>query len=162
AYEAAGHADSAVKHYELAIAGAPDHLPAIRGARCALLTRGDYEPALAMLDAEERLTSSPARKAKLLLVKGHLLDDRINDPRRAARGRAVPARPGPRRSARRSGRGDRRADRGGRGIARRSAGARGPRARARAGAQLRGARRRAGPARRPRHRHPREGRAPAP
>lgn len=111
AYEAAGHADSAVKHYEQALAGAPDHLPAIRGARCAFLTRGDYEAALTMLDAEERLTSSPARKARLLMVKGHLLDDRVGDPRRArdAYARALELDPGNASVLRALERGDRRA-----------------------------------------------------
>ena len=91
AYEAAGHADSAVRHYEQALRGAPDHLPAIRGARTAMLARGDYEAALAMFDAEERLTPDATRKAGLLMSKGHILDDRIGDaPRaRAAYARAL-------------------------------------------------------------------------
>jgi tetratricopeptide (TPR) repeat protein len=83
AYQAAGQLDAAIEHFKKALVGAPDHVVAIRGARCTYLARGDHDAALPLYDAEERLTPHPKRKARLLLQKGRLLEDRLGDPRRA-------------------------------------------------------------------------------
>jgi len=62
-------------HYQEALARAPDHVPSIRGARRVLIVRKSYQSALALFDAEARITSDPRKKAALLYAKGRLLDD---------------------------------------------------------------------------------------
>lgn len=62
-------------HYQEALSRAPDHVPAIRGARRVLLARKSHQSALALFDAEARVTSAPNRKAALLHAKGRLLED---------------------------------------------------------------------------------------
>jgi len=84
AYEAAtGWPEQAAHHYQRSLEGAPDYVPAIRGARRAEISRGHVEAALALFDAEEKLTSSSKRKAMLHYHKGRLVEDKLGDPVRA-------------------------------------------------------------------------------
>jgi tetratricopeptide (TPR) repeat protein len=84
AYEAAtGWQAQAADHYRQALEGAPDFIPAIRGARRAAMARGNVEAALALFDSEDRLTSSPKRKAALAYEKGRLVEDSLGDLVRA-------------------------------------------------------------------------------
>jgi tetratricopeptide (TPR) repeat protein len=72
---ALGDLRRAATHYREALAKAPDHLGAIRGARRVLLARKNYQAALPLFEAEARLVPDPRRKAALLLTKGHVLED---------------------------------------------------------------------------------------
>ncbi len=83
AYETSGFAAEASTHYEKALAGAPDYLPAIRGARRSRIAAKDFEGALAMFDAETQLAPGPQRKAMLLYQKGRLIEDSIGEVARA-------------------------------------------------------------------------------
>ncbi|MGE5180481.1 MAG: tetratricopeptide repeat protein [Acidobacteriota bacterium] len=84
AYEAAsGWAAQAADHYRQALEGAPDFIPAIRGARRAAVARGNIDAALALYDSEDRLTASPGRKAILSYEKGRLVEDALGDISRA-------------------------------------------------------------------------------
>src|SRR6185436_7886106 len=84
AYEAAtGWPELAANHYQRSLEGAPDYVPAIRGARRAEISRGHVEAALALFDAEEKLTPSPKHKAMLHYHKGRLVEDKLGDPVRA-------------------------------------------------------------------------------
>ncbi|MBK8169636.1 MAG: tetratricopeptide repeat protein [Sandaracinaceae bacterium] len=65
----------AAAHYQEALALAPDHLPALRGARRVLIARKNYQAALTLFDAEARLTREQAHKASILHAKARLLDD---------------------------------------------------------------------------------------
>jgi tetratricopeptide (TPR) repeat protein len=84
AYEVAiGWPEQAAEHSTRSLEGAPEYLPAIRGARRAELARGNLDAALALFDAEHELTSSPKRKAMLLYAQGRLVEDRLQDATRA-------------------------------------------------------------------------------
>ena len=56
-------------HYQEALNRAPDHVPSIRGARRVLIARKSYQAALALFDAEVRITSDPRKKAALHLIR---------------------------------------------------------------------------------------------
>lgn len=81
--ETSGFLEQAADHYQRALAGAPEYVPAIRGARRTLIERAQLEGALPLFDAEEKLTSSPKRKAMLHYRKGRLIEDRLDDAGRA-------------------------------------------------------------------------------
>jgi cellulose synthase operon protein C len=84
AYEvASGWSEQAADHYRKALEGAPDYLPAIRGARRLEIERGNFDIALALFDAEDKLASSPRKKAMLCYQKGRLVEDQIREPARA-------------------------------------------------------------------------------
>jgi tetratricopeptide (TPR) repeat protein len=68
-------ARKASTHYQQAFDRAPDHLPTIRGLRRTLIVRRALKQALPLFDAEARLTSDPAVKARLFFAKGRLLED---------------------------------------------------------------------------------------
>lgn len=84
AYEvASGWSEQTAEHYAKALEFAPDYLPAIRGARRSEIERGNFERALALFDAEEKLASSPRKKAMLCYDKGRLIEDQMREPARA-------------------------------------------------------------------------------
>ena len=84
AYEVAiGWSEQAAEHYRKSLDGAPEYMPAICGARRAEIVRGNFEAALMLFDAEDKLTSSPKRKAMLFYEQGRLLEDRMSDAPRA-------------------------------------------------------------------------------
>ena len=74
---------AAAEHYQKAYAHNPEHLPALRGARRALLDQGKSLAALPLYDAEARLTAQPERRALVLYAKGRLLEDKLNQKREA-------------------------------------------------------------------------------
>jgi tetratricopeptide (TPR) repeat protein len=65
----------AVQYYQAALEHAPDYVPAIRAARRLLLGARMFTDALALFDAEARVTRLPRDKATLYLLKGRLLED---------------------------------------------------------------------------------------
>lgn len=80
AYESSGgFLEDASDHYSLALAGSPDHVPTIRGARRVHIARGDYGIALPLFEAEAKLTSDPSNKAMLYFAQGRLLEDALED-----------------------------------------------------------------------------------
>jgi len=83
AYEDAGFFDKSGEHFEQAIEGAPEYVPAIRGARRSRLTSTQYERALELFDAEAKLTAAPRRKAMLLYQKARVVEDQLGEPTRA-------------------------------------------------------------------------------
>jgi tetratricopeptide (TPR) repeat protein len=83
AYETSGFLDKAAEHYKQALGGAPEYLPAIRGARRTQIARGEFEAALGLFDDEVKLTTSTVKKALLLHTKGRLIEDRLDDAVRA-------------------------------------------------------------------------------
>jgi tetratricopeptide (TPR) repeat protein len=72
---ALGDLRRAATHYQEALAKAPDHVGAIRGARRVLIARKSFQAGLALFDAEARLLPDPRRKSALFLAKGRLLED---------------------------------------------------------------------------------------
>ncbi len=66
---------SALEYYQAALEHAPDYVPAIRAARRLLIGARMFQQALALFDAEVRITRQPRDKATLLLLKGRLLED---------------------------------------------------------------------------------------
>ena len=70
-------------HYAKALRGAPEHRPAIRGARRVGLASGRYEDCLALFDAEVRIASDPKEKAELLYEKGSVYEDHLSNIARA-------------------------------------------------------------------------------
>lgn len=73
-------------HYQSALDSMPEHLPSLRGLRRTLLARKSWQAALPLFDRELRLVADPTRKASLLLTKGRLLEDALEqkaDARRA-------------------------------------------------------------------------------
>ena len=74
-YEGAlGEPSRAAEEYQKAIALAPDHVPAIRGARRVLGSLDQQTDALRLFDAEIRQTRDPKARARLLYEKGQLLE----------------------------------------------------------------------------------------
>ena len=69
----------ALKYYQAALARAPDYVPAIRAARRLLLGARMFGEALALFDAEARVTRQPRDKATLFLLKGRLLEDVVGN-----------------------------------------------------------------------------------
>jgi tetratricopeptide (TPR) repeat protein len=73
-------------HYQAALDAMPEHLPSVRGLRRTLLARKSWQAALPLFDREVRLVADPTRKASLLLAKGRMLEDALDqkaDARRA-------------------------------------------------------------------------------
>ena len=65
----------ALQYYQAALERAPDYVPAIRATRRLLLGARMFPDALALFDAEARVTRQPRDKATLFLLKGRLLED---------------------------------------------------------------------------------------
>lgn len=65
----------ALQYYQACLERAPDYVPAIRAARRLLLGARMFPDALALFDAEARVTRQPGDKATLFLLKGRLLED---------------------------------------------------------------------------------------
>lgn len=78
-----GELKEAVEHYQKAHALLGDHLPAIRGARRGLLAQNRIQEALALFDAESKLTAEADRKAQLFYEKGCLLEDALGQRKEA-------------------------------------------------------------------------------
>ncbi|MEB2324393.1 MAG: hypothetical protein OZ921_17905 [Sorangiineae bacterium] len=70
-------------HYRAAHANAPDLVPAIQGARRAAIAEKSYPAALALFEAEARLTSDPRGKARLAFERGRLLEEQMGQKREA-------------------------------------------------------------------------------
>lgn len=64
-----------LQYYQAALERAPDYVPAIRATRRLLLGARMFPDALALFDAEARVTRQPRDKATLFLLKGRLLED---------------------------------------------------------------------------------------
>jgi tetratricopeptide (TPR) repeat protein len=78
AYEAGvSEMQKAGEHYEAALALLPDHMLSIQGARRTHLIGKRFQRAVALYDAEVRLTGDAAARAVLLCEKGYLLEDRL-------------------------------------------------------------------------------------
>ena len=69
----------AAAHYQEVVRRAPNHAPAIRGARRVLIRRKAYAAALPYYDIEIRLTSDPKDKASLHYARGQLLEDALGE-----------------------------------------------------------------------------------
>lgn len=69
--------DEAVEHYRTALSLVSDHEPSVVGLRRTLLRQGAHAEALALFDAQVRLTARNEDKAALLYEKGRLLEDRL-------------------------------------------------------------------------------------
>jgi tetratricopeptide (TPR) repeat protein len=65
----------ALQYYQATLERAPDYVPAIRAARRLLLGGRMFHEALALFDAEARVTRQARDKATLFLLKGRLLED---------------------------------------------------------------------------------------
>ena len=65
----------ALQYYQAALERAPDYVPAIRATRRLLLGARMFPDALALFDAEARVTRQSRDKATLFLLKGRLLED---------------------------------------------------------------------------------------
>ena len=65
----------ALQYYQATLERSPDYVPAIRAARRLLLGARMFTEALALFDAEARVTRLPRDKATLFLLKGRLLED---------------------------------------------------------------------------------------
>ncbi len=65
----------ALQYYQATLERSPDYVPAIRAARRLLLGARMFAEALALFDAEARVTRQPRDKATLFLLKGRLLED---------------------------------------------------------------------------------------
>jgi tetratricopeptide (TPR) repeat protein len=69
----------ALQYYQATLERAPDYVPAIRAARRLLLGARMYTEAIALFDAEARVTRHPRDKATLFLLKGRLLEDVVGN-----------------------------------------------------------------------------------
>ena len=78
-----GDFEAASAHYREAHQLIPEHVPTLQGARRTLLMSGDVNAVLPLIDAELGVTSQPQHKALLLLEKGRLLEDELNNQRSA-------------------------------------------------------------------------------
>ena len=65
----------ALRHYQASLERAPDYVPAMRAARRILIGARMFSEALALFDAEARVTRHPRDKATLFFLKGRLLED---------------------------------------------------------------------------------------
>ncbi len=65
----------ALQYYQATLEHAPDYVPAMRAARRLLLGARMFNEALALFDAEARVTRQARDKATLFLLKGRLLED---------------------------------------------------------------------------------------
>ncbi|MEM7138931.1 MAG: tetratricopeptide repeat protein [Myxococcota bacterium] len=65
----------ALQYYQACLERAPDYIPAIRACRRLLLGARMFTEALALFDAEARVTRHARDKATLFLLKGRLLED---------------------------------------------------------------------------------------
>ncbi|UCH28466.1 MAG: tetratricopeptide repeat protein, partial [Myxococcales bacterium] len=65
----------ALQYYQATLERAPDYVPAIRAARRLLVGARMFAEALALFDAETRVTRHPRDKATLFFLKGRLLED---------------------------------------------------------------------------------------
>ena len=65
----------ALQYYQATLERSPDYVPAIRATRRLLLGARMFTEALALFDAEARVTRQPRDKATLFLLKGRLLED---------------------------------------------------------------------------------------
>lgn len=65
----------ALQSYQAALEHAPDYVPAIRAARRLLIGARMFTDALALFDAEARVTRHSRDKATLFFMKGRLLED---------------------------------------------------------------------------------------
>jgi tetratricopeptide (TPR) repeat protein len=74
----------ALQYYQATLERSPDYVPAIRAARRLLLGTRMYTEALALFDAEARVTRQPRDKATLFLLKGRLLEDVLGNRDAAA------------------------------------------------------------------------------
>ena len=72
---ALGDLRRALQYYRAALEHAPDYVPAIRAARRLLIGAQMFADALALFDAEARVTRQARDKATLFLLKGRLLED---------------------------------------------------------------------------------------
>ncbi len=77
--ETLGDARRALQSYQAAVERAPDYVPAIRATRRLLLGARMFTEALALFDAEARVTRQPRDKATLFLLKGRILEDVLGD-----------------------------------------------------------------------------------
>jgi tetratricopeptide (TPR) repeat protein len=74
----------ALQYYQATLERSPDYVPAIRAARRLLLGARMFTEALALFDAEARVTRQPRDKATLFLLKGRLLEDVLGNREAAA------------------------------------------------------------------------------
>ena len=74
----------ALEYYQATLERSPDYVPAIRAARRLLLGARMFAEALALFDAEARVTRQPRDKATLFLLKGRLLEDVLGNREAAA------------------------------------------------------------------------------
>jgi tetratricopeptide (TPR) repeat protein len=86
AYEVLAHAPlKALKHYQRALERCPDHVPALRAARRLLLTGNDAAGAVRSLDREIALEKDARQRAYLLVTKGRILEDTLDQADAARR-----------------------------------------------------------------------------
>ncbi len=78
-----GELKEAAECYLKAHALLGDHLPSIRGARRTLLALGRAQEALALFDAEAKLTAEPSQKAQVLYDKAGVLEDVLGQRKEA-------------------------------------------------------------------------------
>ena len=69
----------ALQYYQEALARTPDYVPAIRAARRLLVGARMFTEALALFDAEARVTRQARDKATLFFLKGRLLEDVVGN-----------------------------------------------------------------------------------
>lgn len=74
----------ALQYYQATLERSADYVPAIRAARRLLLGTRMFTEALALFDAEARVTRQPRDKATLFLLKGRLLEDVLGNREAAA------------------------------------------------------------------------------
>jgi tetratricopeptide (TPR) repeat protein len=74
----------ALEYYQATLERSPDYVPAIRAARRLFLGARMFTEALALFDAEARVTRQPRDKATLFLLKGRLLEDVLGNREAAA------------------------------------------------------------------------------
>lgn len=78
-----GELEAAAEAYRQASALLPAHLPSLRGARRLTLALGQAPQAIALFDAEIKLTAEPERKAQLLYEKASVLEDLLDRKKEA-------------------------------------------------------------------------------
>ncbi|MCC6750746.1 MAG: hypothetical protein IT371_24025 [Deltaproteobacteria bacterium] len=75
-----GQLDDAAAQYELALASAPEHLPALSALRELCRERGAWPRHAALLRTEIRLTEDPARRVSLKRELGYVLARQLDEP----------------------------------------------------------------------------------